>query len=297
MAKPFCLNTGWKECVKLMHQDHPCFSSEELINFSGANSHESCVKRENDGSAKTEATCHRYDDDNEEWYVQPDRCIHPPVDCQGDWGAWSECDKSCGIGKKSRAYKVSVPAQNGGKACPYQDGKTETQDCMTKPCPAIDCKGDWSEWDECSKSCGTGEHSRTYYVKVAAQNGGTACPFDDKHVQTEACINKQCPFVLMQPAEQKGSYISREKEYDNPEALAESNNCFNLDQVQCEDNTLCLKWGAHCYAGRADVPEGYKLERYSDWACRDYNGEVKAGKGQNFWDYNERSCSFKLVKD
>ncbi|XP_023179694.2 uncharacterized protein LOC111605416 [Drosophila hydei] len=41
------------------------------------------------------------------------------LDCQvGDWGAWSDCDKSCGAGMTTRTRQVLQAAQNGGKHCP-----------------------------------------------------------------------------------------------------------------------------------------------------------------------------------
>ncbi|KAH8264717.1 hypothetical protein KR044_002261 [Drosophila immigrans] len=41
------------------------------------------------------------------------------LDCQvGEWGAWSECDKSCGSGMMTRTRQIVQAAQNGGKHCP-----------------------------------------------------------------------------------------------------------------------------------------------------------------------------------
>lgn len=41
------------------------------------------------------------------------------IDCTlSDWGAWSECDSSCGTGMMSRTRKIMSEAQNGGKHCP-----------------------------------------------------------------------------------------------------------------------------------------------------------------------------------
>ncbi|EDV95389.1 GH17600 [Drosophila grimshawi] len=41
------------------------------------------------------------------------------LDCQvGEWGAWSECDKSCGTGMMTRTRQILQAAQNGGKHCP-----------------------------------------------------------------------------------------------------------------------------------------------------------------------------------
>ncbi|XP_060663411.1 uncharacterized protein LOC132796304 isoform X1 [Drosophila nasuta] len=41
------------------------------------------------------------------------------LDCQvGEWGAWGECDKSCGSGMMQRTRQILQAAQNGGKHCP-----------------------------------------------------------------------------------------------------------------------------------------------------------------------------------
>ncbi|XP_016952086.1 uncharacterized protein LOC108025912 isoform X1 [Drosophila biarmipes] len=50
------------------------------------------------------------------------------LDCQvGDWGAWSECDKSCGTGMMTRNRQVLQAAQNGGKHCPTLQQKRSCQ--------------------------------------------------------------------------------------------------------------------------------------------------------------------------
>ncbi|KAH8387753.1 hypothetical protein KR093_009375 [Drosophila rubida] len=50
------------------------------------------------------------------------------LDCQvGEWGAWSECDKSCGSGMMTRTRQVLQAAQNGGKHCPTLQQKRGCQ--------------------------------------------------------------------------------------------------------------------------------------------------------------------------
>ncbi|KAH8240489.1 hypothetical protein KR038_003497 [Drosophila bunnanda] len=52
----------------------------------------------------------------------------PVLDCQvGDWGPWSECDKSCGTGMMTRSRQVLQAAQNGGKHCPTLQQKRGCQ--------------------------------------------------------------------------------------------------------------------------------------------------------------------------
>ena len=53
------------------------------------------------------------------------------IDCV--WSEWSECSKTCGIGKRSREIKKQ--AQNGGKPCDKEDPVTKSckvKDCLSK---------------------------------------------------------------------------------------------------------------------------------------------------------------------
>jgi len=59
-----------------------------------------------------------------------------PVNCVGEWSNWSECvTPACNgkdpfiNGKKTRTYKITIPAANGGTSCNIADGKIETVDC------------------------------------------------------------------------------------------------------------------------------------------------------------------------
>ncbi|XP_041451611.1 uncharacterized protein LOC111072290 isoform X2 [Drosophila obscura] len=56
------------------------------------------------------------------------------LDCQAsDWGAWSECDKSCGNGLMTRSRQILQVAQNGGKHCPTL--------FQTRGCQGFRCHG------------------------------------------------------------------------------------------------------------------------------------------------------------
>lgn len=57
---------------------------------------------------------------------------------------------------------------------------------------AVNCMvSDWSQWSECSRTCGKGRRERRRLIKVEAQNGGEACP--TKLVQRRKCRkNKPC---------------------------------------------------------------------------------------------------------
>ncbi|XP_034939142.1 uncharacterized protein mspo [Chelonus insularis] len=57
-----------------------------------------------------------------------------PRDCKvGDWGAWSACSRSCGVGETQRTRKVLVRPRRGGSICPPLK---ETKWCgSVSPCP------------------------------------------------------------------------------------------------------------------------------------------------------------------
>jgi hypothetical protein len=82
---------------------------------------------------------------------------------------------------------VKTHPKHGGKACAH---KHEGVDCNTFECP-VDCAlTDWTTFDECTKSCGTGYKTRTRSLKVEASHGGKIC---DARTNTEKCNTANCP--------------------------------------------------------------------------------------------------------
>ena len=101
-----------------------------------------------------------------------------PIDCEGSWGEWGDCDESCGGGTQNRYFTVSVDAVNGGD-CEAGNGDSQSQPCNLDPCP-VDCEGSWGEWSECSKSCmnhgeSPGIQERRYTTTIPSQYGGKQC--------------------------------------------------------------------------------------------------------------------------
>jgi len=97
-----------------------------------------------------------------------------PLHCTlADWSDWAGCSASCGDGSETRERQVSVKADFGGLAC---TGDTQaSRSCSVKACP-IHCQWqDWSDWNECTSSCGSGQQARTRSVAVQPMYGGDLC--------------------------------------------------------------------------------------------------------------------------
>lgn len=76
-----------------------------------------------------------------------------PVNCEGEWGEWSECSLDCGGGTRTRTFNVKVAAKNRGLECSNPAiGDVETESCNTHQCP-VECQGSWKDWSICDKTC------------------------------------------------------------------------------------------------------------------------------------------------
>jgi len=62
---------------------------------------------------------------------------------------------------------------------------------------AIDCKGEWRNYGECSKPCGCGLMRKQYKIITESSNGGKSCEFEDGEMDAEECNVKDCPIPVI----------------------------------------------------------------------------------------------------
>ena len=68
------------------------------------------------------------------------------IDCTGVWENWSPCDTRCNISdNQRRSYIITQSARNGGKACVFDHGQFEQQDCAYIPCISDTVSGEVSD--------------------------------------------------------------------------------------------------------------------------------------------------------
>uniref|UniRef100_A0A9J7XT74 Spondin-1 n=2 Tax=Cyprinus carpio TaxID=7962 RepID=A0A9J7XT74_CYPCA len=114
---------------------------------------------------------------NEDCYTIP--CLLSP------WSDWSDCSVTCGKGTRMRQRMLKSPAELG--EC--NEELEQMEKCMLPECP-MDClMSEWSEWSECSKSCGKGHLIRTRMITLEPQFGGDPCP---ETTQKKTCKIKKC---------------------------------------------------------------------------------------------------------
>lgn len=110
-----------------------------------------------------------------------------PLNCTvSQWGAWTDCSRTCGTGNHARTRSITQQRTDGGSQCP---STSEEGPCEQYPCPIPCSTGVFDPWSECSRSCGGGTQSRVRPILQAAQFGGMLC---NATRQTRDCNTHAC---------------------------------------------------------------------------------------------------------
>ncbi|KAM9774698.1 SCO-spondin [Syngnathus typhle] len=107
------------------------------------------------------------------------------------WTPWGHCSVSCGAGLQSRYRFCSSPQRSAdGPSCPGPN--REDKVCVTTPCDRDGGWGPWSNWTQCTKSCGGGVQSRRRDCDSPSPEGeGNYC--EGLGTQVKACNTAHCP--------------------------------------------------------------------------------------------------------
>lgn len=132
-------------------------------------------------------------------------CTGPQPCLLSDWTDFGACTKLCGGGTRTRTRYVLQLPMNGGTAC---DVTTQELPCNTNACPQDCVMTDWSNWEDCSATCGGGIQTRTRSVSIQPANGGADCPRTPDGqiytIDTRTCNTDPCPNILMNVQNRNG---------------------------------------------------------------------------------------------
>ncbi|XP_068700145.1 uncharacterized protein [Montipora foliosa] len=112
-----------------------------------------------------------------------------------DWTGWTQCDKTCGDGKKYRTRScTNPPPAHGGHDCSWFGSDKEVSFCNEGPCEVNGGFTDWTDWSACSRSCGPGVTSRHRTCSNPRPTaGGNDCSNLGSAFEQRSCLLTECP--------------------------------------------------------------------------------------------------------
>jgi len=94
------------------------------------------------------------------------------------------------VSSDTKLYTKTVTFTEGDFGYTVDTSKLEEIDIPEPEPEPVDCKGYWSGWSGCSKTCGGGKTSRTWTTTTQPKNGGKACPSPSS--ETKDCNTQGC---------------------------------------------------------------------------------------------------------
>lgn len=107
------------------------------------------------------------------------------------WGPFGECDKACGTGSRKRTRTcTNPPPSNGGKTCDPR-ALEEQEKCNIQPCPVDGGFTEWTNFEDCDKTCGSGvQRRKRTCTNPSPANGGKQC--QGLSEETRKCNSNPC---------------------------------------------------------------------------------------------------------
>uniref|UniRef100_A0A3P8Z7L8 SCO-spondin n=1 Tax=Esox lucius TaxID=8010 RepID=A0A3P8Z7L8_ESOLU len=200
------------------------------------------------------------------WYCYA-TCSTTPFTVDGQWSSWTpwgQCSVRCGPGLQSR-YRFCSSPRRSGSGLPCIGPDRQDQLCMTASCDRSGGWGDWSNWTDCTKSCGGGVQSRRRECDSPSPvREGDYCEGLGTEIMT--CNTDHCPVA---PCSQvPGTVFS---------------NCGPSCPRSCDDLAHC-EWlceaGCYCTEGKVLSDNGTSCVNREECPCLDLNTGLRLRPGE-----------------
>uniref|UniRef100_H3AZK2 TIL domain-containing protein n=1 Tax=Latimeria chalumnae TaxID=7897 RepID=H3AZK2_LATCH len=113
------------------------------------------------------------------------------------WSEWSECSRSCGVGRQQRIRTYNPPGPDGVWCEDTLTGNMDIRFCNIQACIVDGGWSRWSPWSRCDRTCGGGKSVRTRSCSSPPpKNGGKNCrgkKYQVKLCNPKPCGNESCP--------------------------------------------------------------------------------------------------------
>nr|XP_058946642.1 uncharacterized protein LOC131774603 [Pocillopora verrucosa] len=195
-------------------------------------------------------------------------CPFPVPGGYDEWTQWSSCPVTCGGGTQVRTRNCTNPVPlNGGTDCSSLGGNMETRNCNPAACPGVKVDGGytpWSQWTECTATCGGGTRMRTRScTNPPPQNGGKTCLDQGlgPELETQVCNVQPCPSVCNPPCQNGGTCVNAKCQCG--QGLYGGNYCQTpICKIPCQNGGTCSK------PNQCTCPTGYGSKTCNKPVCQ-----------------------------
>ncbi|KAM6977691.1 SCO-spondin [Aplochiton taeniatus] len=195
-------------------------------------------------------------------------CTQLNCNVDGQWSAWTpwgQCSVTCGAALQSRYRFCSSPPRSGsGLPCIGPDRQDRV--CVRTPCDRNGGWEQWSNWTDCTKSCGGGIRSRRRDCNSPSQEGeGDYC--EGLGTEVISCNTDHCPVAPC--SEVPGTAFST---------------CGPSCPRSCDDLAHC-EWrceaGCYCTEGKVLSANGTSCVERGGCPCLDLGTGQRLEPGEN----------------